>query len=274
MITTMNSEPSGAAAGPEPDMISPGNRVAEPTTREQVEQLLALPGSIGELRPLAGPLGSADSRQAREDLAGQQNELVTGTVTAIEQLVDQGWAVSTNIDPRCSVDAAALYANDQDSEAEEILCDTYEHHRCGWKASVRLPVLFHGTKLEAAAQARGALIANAWDRHLAADYASAIPVVLAQVDGVTVDVTGGKYFFNHPHDQDQFVNDETLATVSGKTLVRVREMFSARATRTAEGGLSRHGVVHGRFYGYDTRAYSVKCFMLLLAVIEWAGKHA
>jgi hypothetical protein len=114
-------------------MISPGNRIAEPTTREPVEQLLGLPGSIGELRTLAGQLGSADSRQTLEDLARQQNELVTGTVTAIEQLVDQGWAVSRNIDPRCSVDAAALYANDQDSEKLSRMSDqrdrAIESHR-------------------------------------------------------------------------------------------------------------------------------------------------
>jgi hypothetical protein len=40
------------------------------------------------------------------------------------------------------------------------------------------------------------------------------------------------------------------------------------------GSLARHGILHGRELAYDTEINSTKCFVLLLAVMDWAKPKA
>lgn len=101
--------------------------------------------------------------------------------------------------------------------------------------------------------------------------AAAIPIVLAQIEGLTVDATGGKLFFSKKQGrQADVVDDHTIAGLQDGLPV-VRAWFSQdEAVTTAGDSPSRHGILHGRVLGYDTKANSTKALVLLAAVMEWA----
>jgi hypothetical protein len=100
-------------------------------------------------------------------------------------------------------------------------------------------------------------------------YEASIPLVMAQIDGLTLDITNGRKFFG-TRKRDVRVDNRTLATLEDSLPV-VRELFSTDLNVSAVGGsFGRHGIMHGRELGYATRVNSVKTFVLLQAVTEWA----
>ena len=64
---------------------------------------------------------------------------------------------------------------------------------------------------------RGRLIGRAWDHHVAGAYEASIPIVLAQIDGITADATlsptgrrGKMFFFPSGSHYVEVVDDTTL----------------------------------------------------------------
>lgn len=117
----------------------------------------------------------------------------------------------------------------------------------------------------------------AWEHHTNGSYEAAIPIVLAQIDGITADATlppkgkGGKMFFSPSGGKFVDVVDDTTLAGMNAALPVARKHFMTDVNVTgARGAVSRHGVMHGRELGYDTRANSTKVFVLLAAVVEWA----
>lgn len=122
---------------------------------------------------------------------------------------------------------------------------------------------------------RARLIEKALWHHNAGAFEASVPIVLAQIEGVVFDMTRGKSgFFSRKGDSTHLRDSSTVAGMD-EGLAALQVVFGAPAnTTTISGAISRHGILHGRELGYDTIRNSTKCFVLLLAIVEWAQPRA
>jgi hypothetical protein len=185
-----------------------------------------------------------------------------------------GWAPS-GLEPHdVYVNATELYERTQDPRAAEAILVR------GWNAADSLRLFLKRIygfahqfePLRRTFFRRGELIDKALEHHAAGHYEASVPIVLAQIDGIVLDVTG-KPFFEHK-DTSHLRDDSTIAGVP-EGLEVVAAVLSQPVKKTASTGeLHRHGVLHGRELGYDTLKNSTKAFVALLAVLEWAQPRA
>jgi hypothetical protein len=122
---------------------------------------------------------------------------------------------------------------------------------------------------------RADLIEKALAHHNAGAFEASVPIVLAQVDGIVLDMTEGRNgFFYRPGDLAHLRDNDTVSGTD-EGLSSLQRYFGITQNSTGTSGLlSRHGILHGRELGYDTRTNSTKCFVLLLAIVEWAQPKA
>lgn len=114
---------------------------------------------------------------------------------------------------------------------------------------------------------RVTLIEKAIEHHRAGAYEASIPIILAQIDGMSRDLTGQSFFSKA--NADPYLDDETLAGME-ENLPVVRRVFSEDVRESGSFGyVSRHGVMHGRDLGYATRVNSTKTIVLVSALAEY-----
>jgi len=211
-----------------------------------------------------------DAVQDLERMIADVDRLVDN-VTSATLLAPHGWAFSSRCRPKDYGNAADLVVVGSIVQADELLCDSWD--RVGHRASaLRLRTLGSwNSERSEVSRHRGDLVTKAITHHDSGDYDSAVPMVLAQVEGITADYSNGKMFFTRtPSRQADVVNEALLSTIS-ENLAVVRNAFSKPlGYSTIEPTMSRHGVLHGRSVGYGTRTYSTKCLALLSAAIDWA----
>lgn len=119
---------------------------------------------------------------------------------------------------------------------------------------------------------RVSLIETAIEHHLAGAYEASIPIVLAQIDGMSRDLTGQSFFSKA--NNDPYLDDETVAGIETNLPV-VRSVFSEDVKESGVyGKVSRHGVLHGRDLGYATRVNSTKTIVLVAALAEYFPRIA
>ena len=119
---------------------------------------------------------------------------------------------------------------------------------------------------------RVSLIEKAIEHHFAGAYEASIPIILAQIDGMTRDFTKQSFFSKG--NNDPYLDDETIAGMETNLPV-VRALFSQDVRPTGYyGKLSRHGVLHGLDLGYATRVNSTKTIVLVAALAEYLPKIA
>lgn len=118
-------------------------------------------------------------------------------------------------------------------------------------------------------QQRQTLINVAISCHSDERYSAAIPLTLAQIDGLTRELMGATFFRSQlSENEHDYTDDMTLAGVEGN-LPAVREAFSKPIDKVGRYGLvSRHGVMHGQDLSYATKINSTKTLVLLGALIE------
>ena len=146
--------------------------------------------------------------------------------------------------------------------------------RLSWAAS-RMHGLYGGhPDWDGRAHARQRLVHEALECHREARFATAIPVVLAQLDGVVLDLTSDrpKTFFSRKGLPKHLVDDVTLAghPAGIQTLSQLMTPTVKQTTLTATTTLRRNGVMHGRDLAYDSKLFSTQAFVALLATLEWA----
>ncbi|MPZ47884.1 MAG: hypothetical protein GEU75_00950 [Dehalococcoidia bacterium] len=204
-------------------------------------------------------------------------DLFRGIARYVGLFAPMGWAPSGLV-PTLAVKAALeIYERTQSvDEAEIVLAQ-------GWNESGMFRVA--GSRLAAMlasqadwadlGQARARLIEKALGHHQSEAFEASVPIVLTQIDGLVKDMTGNKNgFFAHLGDRSHLQDRETLAGLD-EGLTALQAYFgSPQHVTEITGGLSRHGILHGRELGYDTLLNSTKCFVLLLAIIEWAQPRA
>lgn len=119
---------------------------------------------------------------------------------------------------------------------------------------------------------RVSLIEKAIEHHLVGAYEASIPIILAQIDGMSRDLTGQTFFSKA--NADPYLDDKTLAGME-ENLPVVRRAFSEDVKESGSYGLvSRHGVLHGRDLGYATRVNSTKTIVLVAALAEYFPRVA
>lgn len=119
---------------------------------------------------------------------------------------------------------------------------------------------------------RVSLIEKAIEHHFAGAYEASTPIILAQIDGMSRDLTGQSFFSKGSN--DPYLDDETIAGMETNLPV-VRALFSEDVRPTGDyGKVSRHGVLHGRDLGYATRVNSTKTIVLVAALAEYLPKIA
>lgn len=204
------------------------------------------------------------------------NSHTAGLAEAIALFAPQGWALCGNWHAEGTLRAVKAAADGATpAELDEMITETW---------NTEMPVLLRnvGTPLRRLAAgenavnrvlwARADLVDKAAKHHEAGAYEASIPILHAQIDGLTIDLTGKSFFTKS--NTDPFVDDETLAGLESNLPV-VRALFS-QDVKTSEfhGSVSRHGVLHGRDLGYANRVNSTKSLVLMAALVEYFPKLA
>lgn len=191
---------------------------------------------------------------------------------AIRVFAPLGWAPSGAMPLSDYTTALQVLASDGQDAAEQVLVEAWDDgHRLKW-AVLQLGNLGKPDRhYQELFQQRAALLTKAYEHHEAGAYEASIPIVLAQIEGFVIDATGGKLFFSRDPNKVADVIDASAIASLHEALPVVREHFSeGMHSTTHSGSLSRHGILHGRELGYATRINSVKAFVLLQALVEWA----
>jgi len=118
---------------------------------------------------------------------------------------------------------------------------------------------------------RGPLLLAAVADHCDRRYHASVPVALAQLDGIALDLTGHPFFVPPERAGHLFVRDSISGHPSG--LAALAGTMSRRRGQTTASALGipyRHGVMHGRDLGYANERVSAKSLAALLALGAWA----
>lgn len=231
---------------------------------------------------LIGLLVGGDSAKRLVELVVEEDRHVRVIAQALQELPGLGWAICSLV----PVDAyRELMTTRADGATDEQIDSALDE---AWNTSPILATLAArigglgaaDDDLRSISAERARLVGLAWTHHVNGSYEASIPIVLAQVDGITHDATartsdpsGRSFFSTNAARQADVADEETLAGME-HGLPAVREWYSARFSSTdASGTANRHGVMHGRELRYDTRINSTKSFVLLLATWEWASRR-
>lgn len=242
-------------------------------------------GEIGQLARglalVAGPpfrwvfglLGVRPEIFKQAKAARQDYDRVTSAPDRIAPVLGPlGWIVFGDAALGDYEEAARLAVDGKSDEAEELLTEKWNEPAMLLRVVQRVRLPYYGDeKTEQIGHHRSRLIRKALDLHEAGHYEGSIPIVLTQIDGLFIDVTGkpAELFFRKKN--HLLVDNETLAGHPAGLQV-LATLMSKHVSRTAAmGELTRHGILHGRELSYDTRRNSTKAFVALLSVLEWAS---
>jgi hypothetical protein len=261
---TDNAKKQQSPAKPYKERIDPGGEFGKQTTG-----LAALAASpIGRvLRWLGVDQATLDQTKELEETYRRLTEEPDRISAALAPL---GWIFFELAPFDDYVAAATLAEQGKVAEAEELLTQSYnDNDHVHLRFFHRVWSLYQGDeRREGIGLARQRLLQEAFELHKEGRYAAAIPLVLAQIDGIFIDMTGkpAKYFFNP--DNPNLVDEVTLAG-HPFGLKALSKLMSEEARKTVlSDRLTRQGILHGRVLAYDTLHNSTKSFVALLAVIE------
>lgn len=158
----------------------------------------------------------------------------------------------------------------QPTELDTALADLWNMENGAWMRNAAAPMRAWANDhlpLKKLLWERATVIERAVAYHQDGSYDAAIPMLLAQIDGLSFDLSGKSFFSSG--NTEPFVDDETLAGLEGNLPV-VRSVFSAPVRASGMHGLvSRHGVMHGRDLAYPSRENSTKTIVLVVALAEY-----
>lgn len=210
-------------------------------------------------------------------LVNAPQELIGGMTEAILIFAPVGWAPSSRAPVEPYKQAIQIYRDTQSLEqAEAVLLEAWnEPNRLLWALKPLGSLGAAHVPLKDMFWRRSLLVDKALKHHVAGAYEASVPIVLAQIDGIVWDLTDGKVgFYSGGKQATHLVDNETVAGLP-EGLELLRQFVAQNAWETGiTGQLTRHGIMHGRELGYDTRINSTKAFVLLLAVVDWAQPRA
>jgi hypothetical protein len=226
--------------------------------------------SLSRLRSVLRLLG-APGKEAAEalDQAPELLERVRSLTTAPDRFNalfrDRGWVAYEMLNAETMFAAIQLgEAGDVDA-AEQILADYYDpetiqvHLR--WMRSVQ------------AFRPREELLQLAAVDYAEERYHACVPVVLAQTEGLVLDLTRELFFSRRPRNQPIEAWDSISAHPEG--LPSIIPLLGEPRNTTDESSIDvpyRHGVLHGRDLGYANKLVAAKAWAALFALQDWAHK--
>lgn len=243
-------------------------------TRAQIERIVD-PGSYGALflsaaQWLPDRFFEPQIAQMR-GVYTQQRRIIDITDRSIRLLVPRGWGFAS-VDLSVLEQACALVGGGEGDRADELLAEQWDGNHLSGRVIARIGVLgAPDRELLSMSRHRERLVRCAVEHHGAGRYEASVPILLAQIEGITADVSSGRQFFSRsPQRAADLIDENRLVTLKG-SLSALQRYYSEGVTETiASGLLSRHGILHGRELAYDTRVNSAKALSLLDAVVDWA----
>jgi len=211
------------------------------------------------------------------------HRLGIGAHPAIEQIAEAvalfaplGWAMCSRWHQEGTVRVLRLAAHGASNEdLDEAIADVWNSDNQVFLRHAATPIRQWSNSHYPFKQVlwdRVSLIEKAIDHHLAGAYEASIPIILAQIDGMSRDLTGQSFFSKA--NSDPYIDDKTLAGME-ENLPVVRSVFSEDLKESGSFGyVSRHGVLHGRDLGYATRVNSTKTIVLVAALAEYFPRVA
>ena len=187
-----------------------------------------------------------------------------------------GWCVF-NVNALPYREAFALARDGFADEADVVLVNYWNEDDLLRIPELRIRSLYTKSeppKLEISS-ARFQLLELAYKLHASEAFEASIPIVLAQIDGICLDVTHkpAKKLFSRKFFQQSnkhLIDNHTLAG-HPLGLAALSKLFCQDAPETTlSNDFSRHGVMHGRTLGYGTKSNSTKAFVALHAVLRWS----
>jgi hypothetical protein len=207
------------------------------------------------------------------DLGKEQTALLDSIEAAVRLLVPRGWAVMHMDTEAVNAAVAAMRAGNPD-EADDLLAMQWEDEgdwrirRVGQRVRSMAAA---DEELNALFRERARLLDLAAEHHRAGRYDASVPILLAHIEGVVIDVTDGKkYFTKRSNQKADVVDPNDLAGIEA-CMAALQVAYGEDVPDTqAAGSLSRQGVLHGRELAYDTRVNSAKTWSVMDAVVHWA----
>lgn len=248
-------------------------RAADPTGEQRA--LIDAAAVVGRAPTWLQRLGlSLDASWTRlADLGTEQVALIDSMESAVSLLVPRGWAIM-HMDTAAVKDAVAAVQGGRPEEADDLLSAQWEGE-ADWRIRrvgkrVR-SMAVADEELNALFRERARLLDLAAEHHLAGRYDASVPLLLAHIEGIVMDVTGGKkYFTKAQRLKADVVNPTDLAGIEA-CMAALQITYGENVDVTqAAGSLSRHGVLHGRELAYDTRVNSAKTWSVMDAMVHWA----
>jgi hypothetical protein len=245
------------------------NRLIDGDTAKEID--IYLHGE--DAREIAAAVGA--SLASFDESAANLASSVHNLAEAFDCLGTHGWATTSGGAPlQQQAEAVELISVGKFDEANTLLCEGWE--MLADRIVGQVACLHYGDReLSDIAAARGELVSKAVSHHRNGAYEASILILLTQIEGIVMDLTGtptvagGKYFYRTKKGASA-TDEETVVGIDG-ALNHVREWFCKPCKVTGFGGdLSRHGLLHGRQLGFDTRENSARCIALLGAVVEFA----
>lgn len=188
---------------------------------------------------------------------------------AVLVLAQESWFISPNMPISEPLEAAALLLEGKTLEAEESLVRFFEPRLEAIEAT-----------LTAALPARAKVIAAAFNAHREGKFELSIPVLLAQTDGLCLEIAKGAFFMSDRGKRKGARRPETAVFVEsiesdmlwsallGPLGLALPINYTASEREDDFVGLNRHLVMHGESTDYGTRVNSLKCISLL-SYAEW-----
>ena len=211
------------------------------------------------------------------DFGTEHAALMDSMEAAVRVLVPRGWAVM-HMDTAAVTAAVADVRDGRPDEADDLLAGQWEGNgewrvkRVGQRVRSMCAT---DEELNFLFRERARLLDCAAEHHLAGRYDASVPLLLAHIEGIVIDVTEGKNFFTKRSDRKaDVVHPQDLAGIEA-CMAALQGAYSEDVPVTqAEGSLSRHGILHGRELAYDTRVNSAKTWSVMDAVVHWALPHS
>lgn len=188
---------------------------------------------------------------------------------ALSSLAQNGWYLDPEMLPSELFDAAADFAAGNESAGNQKLCDHFDG-RC--------------TQLETSLceefPRRAILIRSAFEAHRRREYGLSIPVLLAQADGVCLDLTGAQLYARQRNGMPQLALEieldmapPLLAAILAPILEPAPIIARPSERKVGSEMLYRHAVLHGEATDYDTRVNGCRAISQLVYV-TWVLRKA
>ncbi len=177
---------------------------------------------------------------------------------------EHGWIATEDIPASLMKQALSINQKDGIEYAEKFICSKFDDDY----------FKLHSHRMKAIwvwkNTSRERLLNLAYEDHKHGRHHASIPVVLAQIDGLSFDMHKKSFFSNK---SALIVNNSVAAHETG--LQTLSKKTGKPRNKTKNNPIHfpyRNGILHGRELSYDNELVSTKCFFTLFALRPWALK--